>query len=201
MSTTEFQALINENLAHPDEALILRGIFPPGNIESELNEYQSQLFSRTGDPAIRYLTPFVPVSKSEPEAAPARLEITGALSYLSPSPELYRHPFGVIFFPVTLLDLTNHHAEAPLVLALSTLSPARLEPEIATLTKQPRGSRSGEALVAAWSFTAPKAVQVTLTWLWENTGNELNVDLGRTCPTTVSPDQQPLGLLQRHRRL
>jgi len=200
VNTTEFQELMNENLAQPDTSLVFRGIVPPGNIESDLDRYQARLFARTGDPAIRYLSPFAPVAKTEPDEVPLRLQTTGALSYLAPSPELYRHPFGVLIFPATLLYASGKHELAPVVLGISTLSPELLQPEIAALTHQPLESRSGYAHSECWSFAVSKTVQITLTWLWESTEKQLDVDLGGNYQSPLTTDRELLGVLQQQGR-
>ncbi|TVR93345.1 MAG: hypothetical protein EA428_02255, partial [Spirochaetaceae bacterium] len=136
VNTTEFQALMNENLTRPEKALVVRAIVPPGNIESELERYQAQLFAVTGDPTLRYLSPFVPLQHlaapgdTEQGADPVRLEMHGAVSYLAPSAEVNRHPLGILYLPASLRHSEGQETETVLVLGISTLSSEGLKPEI-----------------------------------------------------------------------
>ncbi len=195
MNTTEFQALMNENLAQPDTALVFRAIVPPGNIESELDSYQARLFSLTGDPTLRFLSPFVPlqhvVAPRDPEqgAHPVRLDMRGAVSYLAPSAERHRHPLGVLYLSAMLRSSEGQETETALVIGISTLSSQRLEPEIRRLAGEDAWSKSGRGDSGTWGFSVSRTIQLTLTWLWENNAQERNLS------------EEPLGLQQDRGRI
>ena len=201
MNTTEFQALMNENLAQQGKSLDLTAIIPPGNIAAELNSYQARLFAATGDPALRYLDPVVPLYAAEPNEYPNRIETTGALRYSAPSTRLHHYPFGVLYFPATLIYKTGRCEDAVLVLGISTLSSAVLQPEIESLS-QPKSQTSAEAhrspseaRAGSWSFAVAKPVKLRLTWLWEHYEGAPDE---KTISGTV---HEPVGLQQHYGRL
>lgn len=200
MNTTKFQALINENLRQAHEELILRAFIPPGNIASELDKYQARLFAITGDPTVRYLSPVVPVDTTVAEAAPVRLESIGELDYCAPSPGMSQEPFGILYFPARLIDAADRAAEAPLVIGISTLSSEVLQPELQALSQSPLRLRPEKAHAGYWRFAVSKAVELTLTWLWDDLDEKRSGSLNAQSDVHLTPGRLPLGLLQRHHR-
>lgn len=200
MNTTKFQALINENLRQAHEEFILRVFIPPGNIASELDKYQVRLFAATGDPTVRYLSPVVPVDSTVAEAAPVRLETIGELDYCAPSPGVPQEPFGILYYPARLIDAADRAAEAALVIGISTLSSEVLQPEIQTLSQSPLRPRPEKAHAGYWRFAVTKAVELTLTWLWDDLDEKRGGSLNAQRDAQLLPGRVPLGLHQRHQR-